>query len=247
MVDSVLKNRCFAGISEIKAVCFDFGDTLVRYKPSREVLFRRAAAHVGVGLSDKAVKRAYDIVDSAVSYSSVRLKSRSERERYYCDFNRRLCLVLGIESEFKNIYESVKMTFRERGCWQLAPGVRYALNLISQAGVEMALIANWDKSLEMLVASLGIREYFRVLISSEQAGVDKPSAKIFKIALMSLGLEDDASEVVYVGNDYRADIVGARTAGLIPVLLDEQGKYPHADCPRVANLRQAAILLTGFK
>ena len=36
------------------------------------------------------------------------------------------------------------------------------------------------------------------------------------------------------------DVVGARAAGVRPVLLDEAGLYPDADCPRVRSLVELA-------
>ncbi len=36
------------------------------------------------------------------------------------------------------------------------------------------------------------------------------------------------------------DVVGARAAGVRPVLLDEAGLYPEADCPRVRSLAELA-------
>jgi len=35
-------------------------------------------------------------------------------------------------------------------------------------------------------------------------------------------------------------VVGARAAGIRPVLLDEAGLYPEADCPRVRSLAELA-------
>jgi FMN phosphatase YigB (HAD superfamily) len=43
-----------------------------------------------------------------------------------------------------------------------------------------------------------------------------------------------------VGDIYEVDVVGARAAGIRPVLLDTAGLYPDADCHRVQSL--AALL-----
>jgi FMN phosphatase YigB (HAD superfamily) len=45
---------------------------------------------------------------------------------------------------------------------------------------------------------------------------------------------------VHVGDFYSVDVVGARAAGIRPVLLDEGDLYPDADCPRVRSLAQLA-------
>jgi putative hydrolase of the HAD superfamily len=44
--------------------------------------------------------------------------------------------------------------------------------------------------------------------------------------------------VVYVGNEYIADVAGARDAGLTPVLIDRDDRLPAADCLRIRALRE---------
>jgi len=50
-------------------------------------------------------------------------------------------------------------------------------------------------------------------------------------------------DAVYAGDIYSIDVVGARAAGLRPVLVDEGGLYPDADCPRVRSLAELAVHL----
>jgi FMN phosphatase YigB (HAD superfamily) len=44
-----------------------------------------------------------------------------------------------------------------------------------------------------------------------------------------------AREVIYVGDNYYADVVGARSAGLQPVLYDPLGIFPDADCATIKS------------
>jgi FMN phosphatase YigB (HAD superfamily) len=45
-----------------------------------------------------------------------------------------------------------------------------------------------------------------------------------------------AARAAYVGDIYAIDVVGARGAGLHPVLIDETGSHLDADCPRITRL-----------
>jgi putative hydrolase of the HAD superfamily len=45
---------------------------------------------------------------------------------------------------------------------------------------------------------------------------------------------------VHIGDFYQVDVVGARAAGIRPILLDQANLRPDADCPRVASLREFA-------
>ena len=47
---------------------------------------------------------------------------------------------------------------------------------------------------------------------------------------------DGPDETVYVGDNYYADVVGARRAGLQPVLYDPHLIFPDADCITICSL-----------
>ena len=73
-------------------------------------------------------------------------------------------------------------------------------------------------------------------MASETASVEKPDPAIFLIATKTLSLSPHEQTILYVGNDYSLDVMGARAAGLTPVLIDRYALYPHADCLRFASL-----------
>lgn len=65
---------------------------------------------------------------------------------------------------------------------------------------------------------LGIRELFDFILVSEEAGVKKPHAAIFELALERLGVSAD--ECVYVGDHPKNDIEGAGKAGLRTIWME---------------------------
>jgi ABC-type branched-subunit amino acid transport system substrate-binding protein len=73
--------------------------------------------------------------------------------------------------------------------------------------------------------------------------VEKPDPAIFALALKDVLKTCDA--VYYVGNDYELDIVPARKAGLRPVLVDRDNRYPAAaDCVRITALTDLPGIVT---
>ena len=77
-------------------------------------------------------------------------------------------------------------------------------------------------------------------------GVEKPDPEIFRIALRRAGVE--AAEAVHVGDLYAVDVVGARRAGLEPVLLDPHGRYGDRGCrtaPDVPSFCRALVSSLG--
>jgi HAD superfamily hydrolase (TIGR01549 family) len=86
--------------------------------------------------------------------------------------------------------------------------------------------------------AIGIGEYLDFLLTSEDAGVEKPKPGIFRAALSRAGAKP--SEAVMVGDNWSADIVGARTAGIRPVWLNRRAAARPDVLPDVIELRALA-------
>lgn len=65
---------------------------------------------------------------------------------------------------------------------------------------------------------LGLGRYANYIVSSEEAGIEKPEARIFELALSKLGLK--ASEVIMIGDSQDKDIKGAERLGIKSYWLD---------------------------
>jgi putative hydrolase of the HAD superfamily len=98
----------------------------------------------------------------------------------------------------------------------------------------MIILANWDKTLNMIVRELGIDQYFMEILSSEEIKMEKPDPEVFHYALRIVSVSPERS--IYVGNEYETDVIGSRSAGLVPVLIDRNRFWPHADCLRFESL-----------
>jgi putative hydrolase of the HAD superfamily len=222
-------------LAEIKAVLFDFGETLASLKPAKEELFISAARSIGLELLFSAVQRAYQIVDFHNKYSSVHVKNRAD---FYREYNEQLCWALGIRSHFEQLEPALASAFNEHKSWQLVDGVPEVLAALKQRGIRLAIVANWDRDLPALAERLGISHFFSTIVSSQEAGVEKPDPAIFARAVQELSLSTERDTILYVGNEYKADVYGSRAAGLVPILIDRYDLYPHADCLRFTSLLQ---------
>ena len=84
----------------------------------------------------------------------------------------------------------------------------------------------------MLGLELG--RFLDLLVVSSHLGVSKPDPRVFQMALNRIAVPPAAA--IYVGDTYVKDVMGARAAGLTPVLLDRRGTAPMLDCACVRNL-----------
>lgn len=62
------------------------------------------------------------------------------------------------------------------------------------------------------IRRLGIAHLIDAVVTSEEAGVEKPHLQMFTMILSKLGVA--ASEALYIGDSYKKDVVGAESAGI---------------------------------
>jgi len=128
---------------------------------------------------------------------------------------------------------------RERNLWRVPFAcARATLERLHGAGLRLGVVSNADGRAAAILRATGLAEWLDVIVDSHLEGVEKPDAEIFRRALERLGVAADES--LFVGDIVSIDVVGARNAGLRPVLLDAAGAYEDVDCTRIA--RPGALL-----
>src|SRR5207245_5702554 len=124
---------------------------------------------------------------------------------------------------------------------RIVPGSIDSLRALVATGVHVGIVSNADGTVaqrlaaqEVLQVGPGLGVDVECVIDSGAVGVSKPDPKIFQLALDALGV--DADDAWYVGDMPGIDVVGARNAGLWPIVMDPYGFQPGADYARVAAL-----------
>jgi HAD superfamily hydrolase (TIGR01509 family) len=119
--------------------------------------------------------------------------------------------------------------------WEHVPAdVVPALEALRARGLRLVVVSNANGTLRAHMDRLGLTERFDHVLDSADEGVEKPDPRFFDIALLRSGARRDTT--IHVGDLYYVDVIGARSAGLRGVLLDEADLRPDADCPRVRSL-----------
>jgi putative hydrolase of the HAD superfamily len=122
--------------------------------------------------------------------------------------------------------EHLRNEYVTGGLWsQVIDGSVDGLAELVATGVPVGVVSNSDGTIERRLRGMGILQVgpgdgvdVRCVIDSGGVGVEKPDPRIFDFALDLLGLSADS--VWYVGDTPAFDIVGARRAGLVPILMD---------------------------
>jgi len=116
------------------------------------------------------------------------------------------------------------------------------LKTLKERKLILGLLTNATKELISVHHKLGLEPYLDFVVTSEEAGSDKPHPPLFLKALERAGV--NASEAVHVGDQYSLDVVGARGVGISPILIDRYNLYPEVtDCPRIHTLPEVVEYL----
>jgi HAD superfamily hydrolase (TIGR01549 family) len=118
--------------------------------------------------------------------------------------------------------------------WQPYSEVLSVLDRAHASGLVQGVVSDWGTDLVPLLHAHEITRHLDFVVASAAVGTAKPHPDIFRYALARAGLQ--AGDVVYVGDSYVADVLGARTVGITPVLLDREGRAPAVDCAVVQSL-----------
>lgn len=109
------------------------------------------------------------------------------------------------------------------------PEVHQTLQALKEAGFKLAVVSNRGNPFDEQLETLGLSPYFEFALAAGTVNLWKPEAAIFLHAVKLLGVSP--RETMYVGDSYFADVVGARNAGMFPVLIDPEGDFDdHNDC-----------------
>jgi putative hydrolase of the HAD superfamily len=99
---------------------------------------------------------------------------------------------------------------------------RKTLDYLKKKGYVFALISNFDyaPTAYRLLDRYDLRKYFDKIYLSIEVGWRKPHKNIFQIALDECGI--DNKEVIHVGDNFGADIVGSYNLGIDSIWLNKK-------------------------
>jgi putative hydrolase of the HAD superfamily len=117
------------------------------------------------------------------------------------------------------------------------------LQRLKSAGFTLGLISNRSRPCQEECQSLGLLEYFDFAYVAAEVKAWKPDPRIFDQALKMTNASPE--RVIYIGDNFYADIMGARNAGIQPVLLDEKGIFPEAECAVISELGELMEMVIG--
>lgn len=227
----------------VKAIFFDLDGTLRHSVPSGGDVFSEYARSLGLHINPedriRAVRWEHLYWASSADLRDDLLAHSGETEKFWIEYSRRRLIALGAAPT--NAMElapkvSIHMGEVYRPQSIVPEDVRETLNGLKQAGYFMAVLSNRDKPFQDVLINHGISDFFSFSLAGGEVDSYKPNTGLFEHALQRAGLAPN--EAVYVGDNYFADVVGSRRAGLRPVLFDPDVIFPEADCTTIRSFNE---------
>lgn len=125
--------------------------------------------------------------------------------------------------------------------WEAYPDVAPTLAEGRRRGLIQGVISDWGSRLTPILHGIGLTEQLDFVVVSAIVGAAKPDRHVFELALQRAGVAPE--EAVYVGDTYRADVLGGRSAGILSVLLDRAGAVRRIDGPLIRRLDEVFRLI----
>jgi putative hydrolase of the HAD superfamily len=198
----------------IRAVLFDAGNTLMFLEYDR--LATEVGAALGITINADDLRRAAPAAARTVE-SGTSECGRDRASRYL----ESLFMKAGVlASRLEELRTALLGMHSVRHLWSgVDAATSAAIDRIRAMGIATGVVSNSDGRVAKALQAVGLLERFDVVIDSSVVGVEKPDAAIFTPALRELGVTAD--ETVYLGDIYDVDVVGARAAGIEPILIGE--------------------------
>jgi HAD superfamily hydrolase (TIGR01509 family) len=219
-------------LKSIKAIFFDAGGTLIHLDSS--YICRCINEELDIELSASLFRRAQFLAMSRVA--ELVAAGVGSTEKLKRDFYSTLLPEVGVtDAKLPAAVECVLKLAHSEMLWRTTDETTArTLGQLKARGLSLAIVSNSDGRIESAFQQAGLAGYFDFFIDSFNVGVEKPDPEIFRLATERAGVA--ANEAAYVGDLYSVDVVGARNAGLIPVLYDPYNLVPKADCVRISSI-----------
>ncbi len=190
------------------AVLFDLDDTLYPYEPAhiKALDVCREKAYQLLGINAEQFDEAFMQARKEIKQRLGNTASSHSRLLYFqrmiewLGMKSQILFALDLEQTYWRSFLSNALLFEE--------AIDF-LNDLKAAGIPTALVTDLGAQIQFRkLIYFRLEDYFDYVVTSDEAGIDKPSAVPFLLAIDKLKI--NAEHVWMIGEDYQKDIAGAK-------------------------------------
>jgi len=225
----------------IKAVLFDFYNTLATHHPPREEVWVDASREFGINLEARTLFNSLPAADmywrDEDSRSPIDKRPTEDKIEFYAEYATRILHEAGAEASRDIALQILAKLRGHKWEFKAYDDTLPTLKDLKNRSLTIGLVSNVVQDMEPTYTELGLQPYLDFKVTSAEVGCDKPRPEIFMAALKKAQVKPEES--IYVGDQYQLDIVGARGVGIKAVLIDRNNYSPEiTDCPRISSLTE---------
>lgn len=195
----------------IKAVIFDIDNTLYSFDnahaPAMEALYAYAREHLGMEpeVLTREIMLAAEEVKLRLEADCAALHNRTLRFQVMLERNR---LSLAHAAPMGDLYWDTLLRHAEPN-----PGSLSCLRKLKEQGFILGVGTDMTIAYQLKkLSKLQMLPYFDFLVSSEEANVEKPHGKLFRICAGKAGVSPE--ECLFIGDSLKKDVLGPRAIGM---------------------------------
>ncbi len=128
-------------------------------------------------------------------------------------------------SDFFTFFDELYVHFASAEPWVVYPDIRPALERWQKMNIELGVVSNFDSRIRSVLKALDLTQFFTSITISSEVGAAKPDPQIFAAALEKHNCLPE--EAWHIGDSYKDDYQGAKTAGLRGIWLKRTDKLAH--------------------
>jgi putative hydrolase of the HAD superfamily len=228
----------------ITTIVFDLDDTLRYNEPHAHAFISDFAETLRGAALTTAERRASQRWEHRYWANSDELlndidKYKEGTPEFWMNYSRRSLRSLGFTPTLAEQY-SAQLHEYMRGNYKpvdrVHPETLTTLDELRKRGYTTGLLTNRPRPIHAEMHRIALDLHMDFFLTASQLGAYKPNKEIFDGVLNFLGLP--AERVLYVGDNYYADIIGARNAGLQCLLLNWNDLYENPDCDQIKAISE---------
>lgn len=226
------------GNKKITHLSFDFFGTLVGYTPGHFSIANKYSKSHNYLLSN-GIQIDYETYNKNYSEAFDHLTAQSKIAKK--EFHMRDVTKNFFSKYLKTINQSVADEFTELYISEWNEGVAlypqmpsFLRNLKNHYNLSIISNTHYPSLVHRNLEAMNVADYFDEVITSVEYGIPKPDSRIFAETLSKLSISKE--NILYIGDSYNDDYVGATDVGIKCILIDPNHKNEGVVATRVDSI-----------
>lgn len=207
--------------AKIKAVLFDLGGTLMQSAFGPPEVIRRILEAYGVNVPLHDITEAHEA--NVREFDSEELVNSGQA--YWTNWNFKILKRLNIQENNELLAKKIGELWWKYDKLEVYPDTVETLIQLKNREIKTGIVTNSpEKDFTFILQNLSLTSYFDEVVGIDACKKAKPDKEIFLYAVNRLHVYPE--ETLFVGDSLKFDYEGAEKAGLKPLLIDRDERFP---------------------